>query len=101
MVRQLCDSDAGIGFIYQALQQMATRYELQDAAVAVNEGSLNTQIFRLGRRPLDAVDRGPALRGGRRRLRGASVVPAAMRAGVEDLCRAGALRARRPPRLGA
>jgi GGDEF domain-containing protein len=87
MVRQLCDSDAGIAFIYQALQQVATRYELQDAAVAVNEGSLNTQIFRLGRRPLDAVGATRLYAAGAGVYAEPNVVPAAMRAGLEDLCR--------------
>jgi GGDEF domain-containing protein len=87
MVRQLCDSDAGIGFIYQALQQVATRYELQDAAVAVNEGSLNTQIFRLGRRPLDAVGAARLYQAGPGVYAEPNVVPAAMQAGLEDLCR--------------
>lgn len=87
MVRQLCDSDAGIAFIYQALQQVATRYELQDAAVAVNEGSLNTQIFRLGRRPLDAGSAARLYEAGAGVYTEPNVVPAAMQAGVEDLCR--------------
>jgi GGDEF domain-containing protein len=87
MVRQLCDTDAGISFIYQALGQVATRYELQDAAVAVNEGSLNTQIFRLGRRPLDAVGATALYEAGAGVYAEPNVVPAALRAGLEDLCR--------------
>ncbi|HXQ18052.1 MAG TPA: hypothetical protein VN781_00320 [Acidimicrobiales bacterium] len=87
MLRQLSDSDAGIGFIYQALQQLATRYQLQDAAVAVTAGSLSTQIFRLGRRPLEA--RGAALlcRAGAGVYAEPAIVPPGIRAGVEDLCR--------------
>jgi GGDEF domain-containing protein len=87
MVRQLCDSEAGIAFIYQALQQVATRYELHDASVAVNEGSLDTQIFRLGRRPLDAVSAARLYEAGPGVYAEPDVVPAAMRAGLEDLCR--------------
>jgi len=86
MVRQLSDSDAGIGFIYQALQRLATRYGLQDAAVAVQEGSLGTQIFRLGRRALDAGTATRVYESGAGVYAVPGLVPPAMRAGVEDLC---------------
>jgi|HubBroStandDraft_1064217.scaffolds.fasta_scaffold15938_3 GGDEF domain-containing protein len=87
LVRQLSDSEAGIAFIYQALQQLAIRYELEDAVVAVNEGSLNTQIFRLGRRPLDAPSAMRFHEAGAGVYSEPNVVPGAMKAGVEDLCR--------------
>jgi O-antigen/teichoic acid export membrane protein len=39
---------SGIGFLYEALELMAARWELSDAVIVLVNQSLGTQIFRLG-----------------------------------------------------
>jgi diguanylate cyclase (GGDEF)-like protein len=52
----LAVSDSGISLVYKTLDELVERYSLEDAAVVLDEPGLGRQIFRAGRRPLDADD---------------------------------------------
>ncbi len=52
----LAVNDSGISLIYRALDALVEQYELEDAAVVLDEPGLGRQVFRTGRRPLDAAD---------------------------------------------
>lgn len=49
-------SESGIALIYKALDSLVEQFELDDAAVVIEEASLGSQVFRAGRRPLGADD---------------------------------------------
>ncbi len=49
-------SESGIALIYRALDALVARFQLDDAAVVVEESNLGPQIFCAGRRPLGADD---------------------------------------------
>jgi diguanylate cyclase (GGDEF)-like protein len=49
-------SESGIALIYKALDSLVEQFELDDAAVVIEEPSLGSQVFRAGRRPLGADD---------------------------------------------
>jgi diguanylate cyclase (GGDEF)-like protein len=49
-------SESGIALIYQALDALVDQFELDDAAVVIEEASLGQQVFCAGRRPLGADD---------------------------------------------
>lgn len=46
-LRELAAARLGLGFIYSALELLATRYELQDAVIVLTDEAVGTQIFRL------------------------------------------------------
>ncbi|MDQ1535168.1 MAG: hypothetical protein QOF28_2929, partial [Actinomycetota bacterium] len=52
----LAVTDSGISLVYKTLDELVARYSLEDAAVVLDEAGLGRQIFRAGRRPLDADD---------------------------------------------
>jgi diguanylate cyclase (GGDEF)-like protein len=52
----LAATDSGISLVYKTLDALVAHYELEDAAVVLEESGLGRQIFRAGRRPLDAED---------------------------------------------
>lgn len=49
-------SESGIAVIYKALDALVEQFELDDAAVVIDEASLGHQVFCAGRRPLAADD---------------------------------------------
>ncbi len=49
-------SDSGIALIYKALDALVAQFELDDAAVVIEESNLGSQIFCAGRRPLGLDD---------------------------------------------
>src|SRR5665213_955301 len=50
----LSATDSGIGFIYSALESLAIRYRISDAAVVLVSESFGTQMFRLYGRAMSA-----------------------------------------------
>jgi diguanylate cyclase (GGDEF)-like protein len=52
----LAVSDSGISLVYKTLDALVEQYELDDAAIVIEEPGLGRQIFRAGRKPLDADD---------------------------------------------
>jgi GGDEF domain-containing protein len=52
----LANTESGLGLIYRALDAMVAQYGLEDAAIVIEEAGLGRQVFRAGRRPLDAED---------------------------------------------
>lgn len=53
---ELAVNESGIGLIYRALDALVAQYQLDDAAVVVEEHGIGRQVFRAGRRPLDDDD---------------------------------------------
>jgi diguanylate cyclase (GGDEF)-like protein len=49
-------SDSGIALIYKALDSLVEQFDLDDAAVVIEEASLGQQVFCAGRRPLGVDD---------------------------------------------
>jgi diguanylate cyclase (GGDEF)-like protein len=49
-------SESGIALIYKALDALVDQFDLDDAAVVIEEASLGQQVFCAGRRPLGADD---------------------------------------------
>ncbi len=49
-------SESGIALIYKALDALVEQFELDDAAVVIEEPSLGPQVFCAGRRPLGTED---------------------------------------------
>jgi diguanylate cyclase (GGDEF)-like protein len=49
-------SESGIALIYKALDSLVEQFELDDAAVVIEESSLGQQVFCAGRRPLGIDD---------------------------------------------
>jgi len=49
-------SESGIALIYKALDALVGQFDLDDAAVVIEEASLGQQVFCAGRRPLGADD---------------------------------------------
>jgi len=49
-------SESGIALIYMALDALVGQFDLDDAAVVIEEASLGQQVFCAGRRPLGADD---------------------------------------------
>jgi diguanylate cyclase (GGDEF)-like protein len=52
----LAVTDSGISLVYKTLDALVAHYELEDAAVVLEEPGLGRQTFRAGRRPLDVED---------------------------------------------
>jgi diguanylate cyclase (GGDEF)-like protein len=53
---QLATNDSGIALVYRTLDALVSEYQLDDAAVVVDEPGLGRQVFRAGRKPLDPED---------------------------------------------
>ncbi|HEX4493022.1 MAG TPA: GGDEF domain-containing protein [Acidimicrobiia bacterium] len=53
---QLATNDSGIALVYRTLDALVSEYQLDDAAVVLDEPGLGRQIFRAGRKPLDSED---------------------------------------------
>jgi diguanylate cyclase (GGDEF)-like protein len=49
-------TESGIALIYRALDALVAQFELEDAAVVLEEAGLGKQVFCAGRRPLGATD---------------------------------------------
>jgi hypothetical protein len=49
-LNEMATGESGLGFIYSALDLLATRFELSDAAIVIANESVGLQIFRLGQR---------------------------------------------------
>lgn len=56
LAAELTDNDSGLALIYKALDAIVDEYELDDAAIVLDEPGLGRQVFRAGRRPLDDAD---------------------------------------------
>jgi diguanylate cyclase (GGDEF)-like protein len=52
MAATLASTPSGIGFIYECLDQVVTRWQLRDAIVVIDTPSVGRQSFRAGRRAL-------------------------------------------------
>ena len=52
----IATTDSGIALIYHALDALVAQFELEDAAVVLEERELGRQVFCAGRRPLGAAD---------------------------------------------
>ena len=52
----LAATDSGISLVYRTLDALVEQFELEDAAVVLDEPGLGRQIFRAGRKPLDTAD---------------------------------------------
>jgi diguanylate cyclase (GGDEF)-like protein len=53
---QLAANESGIALVYRTLDALVAEYQLDDAAVVLDEPGLGRQIFRAGRKPLDPED---------------------------------------------
>jgi diguanylate cyclase (GGDEF)-like protein len=49
-------TDSGIALIYRTLDALVEQFDLDDAAVVIEEPAMGRQVFRAGRRPLDPDD---------------------------------------------
>lgn len=56
LAAELAINESGIALIYRALDAMVAQFDLDDAAVVIEERALGRQVFRAGRRPLDDED---------------------------------------------
>jgi diguanylate cyclase (GGDEF)-like protein len=52
----IATTDSGIALIYRALDALVAQFDLEDAAVVLEERQIGRQIFCAGRRPLGAAD---------------------------------------------
>jgi diguanylate cyclase (GGDEF)-like protein len=56
LAKSIATSDSGIALIYKALDALVAEFELDDAAVVIEELGLGRQVFCAGRRPLGLED---------------------------------------------
>ncbi len=56
LAASVATSESGIALIYKALDALVDQFELDDAAVVIEEQGLGRQVFRAGRRPLGPED---------------------------------------------
>jgi diguanylate cyclase (GGDEF)-like protein len=56
LAKTVATSESGIALIYKALDALVDQFELDDAAVVIDEPGLGRQVFCAGRRPLGAED---------------------------------------------
>lgn len=56
LAAELAANESGLAIIYRALDALVETYELEDAAVVIDEPNLGRQVFRAGRRVLDVDD---------------------------------------------
>jgi diguanylate cyclase (GGDEF)-like protein len=52
----IASTDSGIALIYRSLDALVTQFDLEDAAVVLEERQIGRQIFCAGRRPLGVAD---------------------------------------------
>ena len=52
----IASTDSGIALIYRSLDALVAQFDLEDAAVVLEERQIGRQIFCAGRRPLGAAD---------------------------------------------
>ena len=53
---EVASTESGIALIYRALDALVAQFDLEDAAVVIEERGLGRQVFCAGRRPLGAAD---------------------------------------------
>jgi diguanylate cyclase (GGDEF)-like protein len=56
LAAELAANESGLAIIYRALEALVDAYELEDAAIVIDEPNLGRQVFRAGRRVLDVDD---------------------------------------------
>jgi diguanylate cyclase (GGDEF)-like protein len=56
LAASVATSESGIALIYKALDALVDQFELDDAAVVIDEPGLGRQVFCAGRRPLGSED---------------------------------------------
>jgi diguanylate cyclase (GGDEF)-like protein len=56
LAANVATSESGIALIYSALDALVQQFDLDDAAVVLDEPGMGRQVFRAGRRPLSALD---------------------------------------------
>lgn len=56
LAADLAANESGLAIIYRALDALVAAYELEDAAIVIDEANLGRQVFRAGRKVLDADD---------------------------------------------
>jgi diguanylate cyclase (GGDEF)-like protein len=56
LAAEVAEAESGIAVIYRALDALVTQFDLEDAAVVVDDRGLGRQVFCAGRRPLGAAD---------------------------------------------
>jgi diguanylate cyclase (GGDEF)-like protein len=56
LAAELAQHESGLALIYRALDALVGEFELEDAAIVVDEPGLGRQVFRAGRRPFDEDD---------------------------------------------
>jgi diguanylate cyclase (GGDEF)-like protein len=56
LAAEVAGTESGIALIYRALDALVGEFELEDAAVVLEERGLGRQVFRAGRRPLGPND---------------------------------------------
>jgi diguanylate cyclase (GGDEF)-like protein len=56
LAAEVAGTESGIALIYRALDALVAQYDLEDAAVVIEESGLGRQVFCSGRRPLGAAD---------------------------------------------
>jgi diguanylate cyclase (GGDEF)-like protein len=56
LAASVATSESGIALIYSALDTLVQQFDLDDAAVVLDEPGMGRQVFRAGRRPLSVLD---------------------------------------------
>jgi diguanylate cyclase (GGDEF)-like protein len=56
LLTTIASTDSGIALIYRSLDALVSQFDLEDAAVVLEERQIGRQIFCAGRRPLAAAD---------------------------------------------
>ncbi len=56
LAAELAQNESGLALIYRALDALVAEFDLEDAAIVVDEPGLGRQVFRAGRRPFDEDD---------------------------------------------
>ncbi len=56
LVADLASNDSGLAVVYEALDRLVEQFSLSDAAMVLEEPGLGRQVFRSGRRRIDAGD---------------------------------------------
>ncbi|MFZ4584594.1 MAG: diguanylate cyclase [Acidimicrobiia bacterium] len=56
LVVELATNESGIALVYRALDELVEQFELDDAAIVIDENGLGRQVFRAGRRPIEPDD---------------------------------------------
>ncbi len=56
LAADLAANESGLAIIYRALDALVAEHDLEDAAIVIDEPNIGRQVFRAGRRVLDADD---------------------------------------------